>query len=74
MYARHKTRSKWTRSIFSVPMRRVPMGRVPNRRGYIVLADTFTWIIKKNCIIDVFMRNEKLFFGRLGPKYAHILR
>ena len=35
------------------------MRRVPNRRGYIVMADTFTWFIKYCCIIDVFMRNER---------------
>ena len=29
------------------------MRRVPNRRGYIVMADTFTWFIKYCCIIDV---------------------
>ena len=28
----NETRSKWTRSIFSVPVRRVPNGRVPMRR------------------------------------------
>ena len=42
----NETRSNWTRSIFSVPMRhvsvgRVPMRRVPNRRVYIS-ADIFT--------------------------------
>ena len=63
----NETRSKWTRSIFSVPRRRVsvgrvPMRRVPNRRGYIVMADTFTWFIKYCCIIDVFMRNERCAF------------
>ena len=63
----NETRSNWTRSIVSVPMRRVsvgrvPMRRVPNRRGYIVMADTFTWFIKYCCIIDVFMRNERCAF------------
>ena len=52
------------------------MSRVPNRRGRIVMADTFTWFIKYCCIIDVCMRNERcafckiVFFGRLGPKYS----
>ena len=41
--------------------------RVPNRRGYIVMADTFTWFIKYCCIIDVFMRNERCaFFFKIG--------
>ena len=39
-------RANWTRSNFSVPIRRVPIGRVPirripGRRGYIVMADMF---------------------------------
>ena len=32
----NEMRSNWTRSIFSVPMRRVPIGRVPMRRGYYI--------------------------------------
>ena len=63
----NETRSNWTRSIFSVPMRRVsvgrfPMRRVPNRHGCIVMADIFTCFITYCCIIDVFMRNERCAF------------
>ena len=47
-------------SVGRVPMRRVPIRRVLIRRGYIVMVDTFTWFIKYCCIIDVFMRNERL--------------
>ena len=72
----------WTRSIFGVPVRRVPVGRVPmrrvpNGRGYIVKADTFTGLLNivvllmYLCVMkDVLF--ERLFFGRLGPTYAHI--
>ena len=57
------------------------MRRVPNRRGYIVMADrpTFTWFIKYCCIIDVCMRYErcaflKIVFWSFRPKICAYLK